>query len=58
MGNVPPPQFSKNGEEIFEFLKSVENIIGFLRYLHLAFISSHCPWSRATFQYKTYLWDT
>ncbi len=37
------PQFFKNGEKIFGFLKNVENVLQFLRYLHLAFIYSHCP---------------
>jgi hypothetical protein len=37
-----PPVFKK-GWKIFGFLKNVENVLRFLRYLHLAFISSHCP---------------
>ncbi len=37
------PQFLINGGKIFGFLKNVENVLRFLRYLHLAFIYSHCP---------------
>jgi hypothetical protein len=39
----PLPPVFKNGGKFSDFVKNVENILRFLRYLHLSFISSHCP---------------
>ena len=53
----PLPHFQKMLENFSDFLKNVENVLRFLWYLHLAFISSHFHWARATFQYKTFTSD-
>ena len=54
---TPPPHFQKMMQNFSNFFLNVENVLPFLRYLHLAFISSHCHWARATFQYKTFTSD-